>query len=63
VIPVELFDVLYGLSLDIQERLKGTKINSFDILHRKMNANAYREWLTTERGDANLDGLEVETVI
>jgi DNA (cytosine-5)-methyltransferase 1 len=40
-IPVKLFDILYELSL-LRTPLKGTKIDSFKILHEELDPIAYR---------------------
>ncbi len=41
-IPQPLFDVLYELSLTVTTRLRGTRINSFKILHDEMDPIDYR---------------------
>jgi hypothetical protein len=40
-IPVKLFDLLYELS-KVRTSLRGTKIDSFRILHDELNAAEYR---------------------
>lgn len=45
-IPLSLFDALYRLSLN-RTKLRGTKVDSFKILHEELDARAYREKLNT----------------
>ena len=55
-VPVELFDALY-LRSGTRTRLIGTKINSFDVLDKELDATAYREGLL-----ANLDSPDLFTL-
>jgi hypothetical protein len=49
-IPITLFDVLYSLSLQRTDRLKGTRVNSFEILHEQLEPRRFRSWLAMASG-------------
>lgn len=50
-LPPEVFDSLYATSRT-RTRLIGTKINSFEILDSKLDALAYREWISMPSQDS-----------
>lgn len=45
--PIPLFDALYYLSLE-KTKLRGTKVDSFDILHKSLDVDAYRKSLENQ---------------
>jgi len=45
--PISLFDTLYDLSLE-KTKLRGTKVDSFDILHNSLDTGSYRKSLIVE---------------
>lgn len=47
IIPVALFNTLHEMSLNETKALKGTKVNSFEILHRRLDVKAFRAWLVS----------------
>lgn len=51
--PIPLFDVLYDLSLE-KTKLRGTKVDSFDILHNSLDVDAYRKFLENQAALAEI---------